>query len=256
MGGEVDGVDNLRRMVRRLVGLGADYIKVMAAGGGTPGSLAQFPSFTIDELAVIVETAHDLGRKVSMHCIATASIDRAVAAGADVIEHAMFYGVDVMPCFDAAVAERLAKAGTPVTPTMQVARDLIDLQSASDDLNAWTRRRENALEIVSRLRDLGVPLLAGSDAGWRATAFGTFWKELDELVAAGLTPVQAIHAATGGPASVWNRDETVGTIRPGMRADLLAVSGNAAADIRCLEQVRAVFQAGCQIVPRGPAEIG
>ena len=92
MGGEVDGIDGLRRMVRRLVGLGADYIKVMAAGGGTPGSLPQFPSFTTEELTVVVETAHDLGRKVSMHCIATESIDRAVTAGADMIEHAMFYG--------------------------------------------------------------------------------------------------------------------------------------------------------------------
>jgi imidazolonepropionase-like amidohydrolase len=102
---------------------------------------------------------------------------------------------------------------------------------------------------------MGVPLLAGSDAGWRATAFDTVWKELDELVAARLTPVQAVHAATGAPAGVWNCDQTVGAIRAGLRADLLAVTGDVANNVRCLQHVRAVFQAGEQVVPTTPAAI-
>jgi imidazolonepropionase-like amidohydrolase len=239
-------------MVRQLVALGADYIKVMAAGGGTPGSLPQYPSFTGEELRVIVETAHELGRKVSMHCVATASIDLAVAAGADMIEHAMFYGPDIVQHFDPAVAGRLAEAGTPVTPTLQVARDLIDLQSPGDDLATWTARHDAGLEIAGGLRELGVPLLAGSDAGWRATAFDTFWKELEELTLAGMSPVAAIAAATGTVARVLGRDEQVGTLRCGRQADLLVVDGNAAADIRCLQQVRAVFQAGQQVLPAAP----
>jgi imidazolonepropionase-like amidohydrolase len=178
-GGEADGDDALRRMVRRVVSLGADFVKVMAAGGGTPGSLAQRPSFSTGELRTIVETAHDLGRKVSMHCIATASIDRAVAAGADWIEHASFYGPDMVPNFDPAVGERLAQAGIPVTPTLQVARDLLDLGDGGADRALWRQRRERHLEIVARLRALGVPILAGSDAGWRATAFETFWKQFE-----------------------------------------------------------------------------
>jgi imidazolonepropionase-like amidohydrolase len=252
MGGEVDGSDGLRRMVRRLVGLGADFIKVMAAGGGTPGSLPQFPSFTTEELKVIVETSHELGRKVSMHCIATESVDRAVAASADMIEHAMFYGRDLVPRIDEAVAERLARAGTPVTPTLQVARDLIDNQSPSDDLALWMERCEKGIEIASRLRELGVPLLAGSDAGWRATAFDTFWKEVAELVVVGLTPVQAVAAATSGPARVLGQEQVTGAIRTGLRADLLVVAGNVAEDIRCLQRVEAVFQGGQQVVPTGP----
>lgn len=256
MGGEVDGVDGVRRMVRQLVGLGADYIKVMASGGGTPGSLPQYPSFTTEELRVIVETSHDLGRKVSMHCIATESIDRAVAAGADMIEHASFYGRDLVPRFDPAVAERLAAAGTPVTPTLQVARDLVDLESPTDDLALWSERRDVGLEIAARLRELGVPLLAGSDAGWRATPFDTFWKELDELTATGLTPVQAVAAATGAPAKVLGRDDRIGLLQAGRQADLLVVDGNAAADIRCFQHVRAVYQAGTQVVPTGPPAMG
>jgi imidazolonepropionase-like amidohydrolase len=255
MGGEVDGADRLRQMVRRLVALGADFIKVMASGGGTPGSLPHRPSFAREELRVIVEAAHDLGRTVAMHCIATASIDRAVAAGADMIEHAMFYGADGMPRYDEAVAERLAAARIPVTPTLQVARDVVDLRSPWDDLAVWDERLTIGLEIVSRLRELGVPLLAGSDAGWRATAFETFWKELAELVAAGMSPVAAVAAATSGPAAALGLAGIVGAIRPGLRADLLAVDGNAAADIRCLQRVRVVFQGGVQVVPVGPLPI-
>ena len=67
-------------MVRRLVSAGADFIKVAGSGGGTPGSLSDYPSFSVDELRAIVEAAHDLGRRVTIHCTATAAIDRAVAA--------------------------------------------------------------------------------------------------------------------------------------------------------------------------------
>jgi imidazolonepropionase-like amidohydrolase len=254
MGGEVDGADGLRRMVRRLVSLGADFIKVMAAGGGTPGSLPQHPSFTTVELSVIVETAHDLGRKVSMHCIATESINRAIAAGTDLIEHAMFYGLDIVPRIDEPVAQRLADSQIPVTPTTQVARDLLELRSPLDDLAAWEQRRTIGLEIVARLREMGVPMLAGSDAGWRATAFDTFWRELAELVEAGMSPVAAIAAATDGPARALGLDR-VGALRPGYRADLLVVEGNVAADIRCLARVKAVFQNGQQVVPSGPLPV-
>jgi imidazolonepropionase-like amidohydrolase len=256
MGGEVDGFDGIRHMVRRLASLGADYIKVMASGGGTPGSLPQFPSFTTEELRVIVETAHGLGRKVAMHSIATESIDQAVTAGADTIEHAHFYGIDLAPRLDPAVAERLAGAGIPVTPTLQVARDVLDLASPADDLEAWQPRRDCVLEIIGQLRERGVPLLAGSDAGWRATAFDTFWKELDELVAAGMKPVQAIAAATSAPAELWGLGDVTGSINAGLRADLLIVDGNAAADISCLQRVRAVFQGGEQVVPTGPKAVG
>lgn len=246
-GGEVDGEDALRRMVRRVVGLGADYVKVMASGGGTPGSLPQYPSFSLAELRVIVETAHDLGRPVAMHCIATESIDRAVAAGADLIEHASFYGADLLPRYDPPIAERLAKAAIPVTPTLQVARDLVDLMDEGPERTLWEERRQGHLEIVAKLRCLGVKILAGSDAGWRATAFDTFWKELDELVACGFTPVEAVHAATGGASRALGFAERFGTIRPGQAADLVAVDGDLTNDIHRLGHIRAVFQAGLPV---------
>jgi imidazolonepropionase-like amidohydrolase len=93
---------------------------------------------------------------------------------------------------------------------------------------------------------LGVPLLAGSDAGWRATAFDTFWKELDELVVCGLTPVQAVNAATGAVARAWGY-ERFGAIAAGRAADLVVVSGDVSRDIRRLASVQAVYQSGAQV---------
>lgn len=248
-GGEVDGEDGVRRMVRSAVGEGADYVKVMAAGGGTPGSLSHYPSFSLAELRTIVETAHGLGRRVAMHCIATASIDLAVAAGADLIEHASFFGPDLAPRYDPAVAERLARAAIPVTPTLQVARDLVDLLPEGPERTLWRRRQEEHRAIVARLWGLGVPILAGSDAGWRATAFDTFWKELEELAACGLTPIEVVRAATGAVSAALGDGDRFGAIGPGRVADLLAVDGDLAADVRCLRRVRGVFQGGIAVPP-------
>lgn len=248
-GGEVDNDDGIRTMVRRVVSKGADYVKVMASGGGTPGSLSQYPSFTVAELRTLVETAHGLGRKVSAHCIATASIANAVEAGVDMIEHASFYGPDLVPHLDPRIAGMLAEAAIPVTPTLQVARDMVDLLPDGSERDLWRRRQESHHDIVRTLRAQGVPMLAGSDAGWRATAFDTFGKELEELIVCGLSVPEAIHAATGGVTRALGYGETFGTIQPGQRADIIAVVGNLAADIRCLTHVNAVLQEGTRMYP-------
>ena len=243
-GGEADGADALRRMTRHVISEGTDFVKVMAAGGGTPGSISQRPSFSAAELTVIVETAHALGHTVTTHCIATESIANALAAGVDHIEHASFMGTDLEPAFDEQIANDLAASGVPVTPTLQVARDLVDLLPAGPDRDLWKGRQEAQHGIIGALRDLGVPLLAGSDAGWRATPFDSFWKELDELVACGLSPLEAIHAATGAVADAHGAGDRYGTLRPGRVADLVAVDGDVAGDISRLASVRAVFQGG------------
>ena len=83
-----------------------------------------------------------------------------------------------------------------------------------------------------------------SDAGWRAKAFDTFWKELDELVICGLSPIEAIHAATGAVTAALGLDGEFGTLRPGQRADLVVVDGNPADRTQALRDVVLVVQAG------------
>ncbi|MEP7199141.1 MAG: amidohydrolase family protein [Chloroflexota bacterium] len=242
-GGVADGEDALRQMVRYVVGRGADFVKVMASGGGTPGSLPQYPSYSVSELRAIVESAHALGRRVVAHCIATASIENAIDAGVDFMEHAMFMSPDQSISFDARIAAKLAKSGIYVTPTLQVYRDSLDLAAEGPERSPFQRRVDEVRECTSKLRELGVPLLAGSDAGWRVTPFDTFWKELDELVICGLTPVEAVSAATGKISRAWGYTK-FGAVQPGQLADLVVVEGQLAADIRCLSRVRAVFQGG------------
>ena len=115
-GGEADNADGLRVMVRRKVSLGADFVKVMASGGGTPGSLANYPSYSTDELRVIVETAHGLGKKVVAHCICVQAIENAVDASVDFIEHAMFTTPDRSFMTPHIAPEPLNSAGISAAP--------------------------------------------------------------------------------------------------------------------------------------------
>jgi len=246
-GGEADGEVALRQMVRRLVNSGADFVKVMASGGGTPGSYSEYPSFSIAELKAIVDEAHSLGRQVSAHCTAAAAIVNALEAGVDLIEHAMFFGPEGVSQADPQIVEKLAQIETPVTATMQVFRDMAEQALEGPEKLHWRRLLEADREAMAQLYEFGGRILAGSDAGWRATAFDTFWRELDELVGIGMSPVKAIHSATGAVAEALGHDDQYGTIQEGKMADLVAVGGNLAQDIKCLTDVEAVFQAGIRI---------
>jgi imidazolonepropionase-like amidohydrolase len=204
-GGEVDGVDGVRQMVRRLVSAGAAFIKVAGSGGGTPGSLTDYPSFSVEELAATVETAHGLGRKVTVHCTAAAAIERAVSAGVDSIEHGYFGAPGQFQAYDAQLADRLAEAQVSVTPTLQVFRDMAELLPAGAEREFWQQRREVLVTNAGRLHRAGVRLTAGSDAGWRLTRFDNYWRELEEMAASGLSPVEVIHAATGSASQAMGR---------------------------------------------------
>src|SRR5207237_10310689 len=141
-GGEVDGEVGARQMVRRVISAGADFIKVAGSGGGTPGSISDQPSFLPDELQSIVRTAHGLGRRVTMHCTATAAVANAVAARVDSIEHGYFSKPGALLAFDDHLAEQLAALDIPITPTVQVARDMVETLPAGPDRDTWQRRRE------------------------------------------------------------------------------------------------------------------
>ena len=240
-GGECDGVDGVRLMIRRLVSSGADFIKVAGSGGGTPGSLTEYPSFSLEELRAIVETAHGLGRRVTVHCTATAAIERAVDAGVDSIEHGYFVAPGQIDAYDASLADRLAAAGISVTPTLQVWRDMAEYLPAGAERDFWQRRREVLVANVGRLHRAGVRLTAGSDAGWRFTGFNNYVRELEQLADCGLSELEVIHAATGAASQAIGTEDEFGTLRAGLSADLLLVDGNPATDIRRLGAVRGVY---------------
>lgn len=246
-GGECDGVDGVRQMVRKLVSAGADFIKVAGSGGGTPGSLTDYPSFALEELRAIADTAHGLGRRVTVHCTATAAIRRAVEAGVDSIEHGYFVAPNDWDAYDPALADQLAVAGISITPTLQVFRDMAELLPAGAERDFWQHRRESLVHNVERLHRTGVRLTAGSDAGWRLTRFDNYARELEQLQACGLTPLEVIHAATGAASAASGFENHFGTLRQGLCADLLLVQGNAAEDVRHLANVQRVFLDGKEL---------
>jgi imidazolonepropionase-like amidohydrolase len=248
-GGEVDGIDGVRKMVRRLVSAGVDFIKVAGSGGGTPGSLTEYPSFSGEEFQAIADSAHGLGRRVTVHCTATAAIARALDAGVDSLEHGYFAAPEQIDAYDEALAERLAAAEISITPTLQVFRDMSEYALTAPEREMWQRRNEILLDHTSRLHRAGVRLTAGSDAGWRFTRFDNYSRELDQMAACGLSPVQVIHAATGAASQAVGRQDQFGTLSAGLLADLLLVDGNAARDVRHLASVRAVYQEGRLVAP-------
>jgi imidazolonepropionase-like amidohydrolase len=249
MGGEADGVDGVRRKVRELARAGADFIKVMGSGGGTPGTMAWLPSYGREELAALVDEAHRQARRVTVHCLCAASIDNAVAAGADQIEHAGFL-VDASGAQrrDAAVAERLAAAGIPVTSTLAVGDYVVEAARAGREdagqMERWERMRAQNMDNVAALGRAGVRFVAGTDAGWRHTPFDALPVELCLMREAGLTAMDAIVAGTGGAARTIGVEDRVGTVRAGLRADLLVVDGDPLADLDVLRRPRMVMQRG------------
>ena len=253
LGGEADGEDALRRKVREMAKLGADFIKVMASGGGTIGTQSWLPSYRPEELAAITGEAHRMGLKVAMHCLCAASTDDAIAAGADHIEHAQFI-VDATGRqeYAAATAERLARSGIPVSGTLAVAgtaiaaMDRLHSRTPAEQafLDRWRQTLEVILDQFRRMLDAGVRFVAGTDAGWRFTTIEALPMEMRLMHEGGMSARAVLASATGDCARALGIDAEVGTLRPGMAADVIAVAGNPADDLRRLDHVRMVMQAG------------
>jgi imidazolonepropionase-like amidohydrolase len=253
--GEADGPDGVRQAVRTLCKEGADLIKVMVTGGGTPGTNGRRPSYTQAELDAIVDEAHARERRVWGHCTATAGIERALSAGFDVIAHCQFFEPDGTLAFDERLAHRIADQGVYVNPTLQINRILLSDRVPAErrpGLAAWTSHYPDFARNVVKLRDLGVRLICGSDCGWGYLTFDEGWLELEALVAAGLTPLEALTSATGTAADALGLGAETGSLCPGHAADLLVVAGDPTADIGAMRAVRAVWRGGTRVdLPAG-----
>lgn len=261
-GGETDGVEGMRLGAREVLKRGADFVQIMASGGGTVGTYSQYPSFEVEELRAAIDEAHKQRKPASCHTIATESISRALDAGTDHIEHCSFMAPDTSWKYEDDIARRVAEQGVYVTPTLQVGFDGLDaLREMSERGASLTRAeaarlaaapqaRANNIANIRNLNDLGVKLVAGNDAGWRHTGFDDFYLELVYLTEAGMTPLQAINAATGRAAEACRLEKTVGTVAPGKVADLLAVAGDPSTDLTTLRSPAMVIQAGKTIVDR------
>lgn len=233
-----DGPDDCRRAVRRQVGLGAQVIKFMATGGvlsNVSGGLGR--AMLPEEMKAIVDTAHALGRKVAAHSHAAEGTRAAVEAGVDTIDHGTFLD-------DATI--RLMKArGTWLVPTMLAPATARDQARAGMLPPATVPKAEEAaaaaVDSHRRAIAAGVKIAFGTDSG--VSKHGENAREFALMVAAGMTPEQAIKAATVDAAEALGRP-SLGRIAPGLAADLIAVDGDPLSDVRQLEDVDFVMKGG------------
>ncbi len=254
-GKEVDGVEEMVKAVRQSFKEGSDFIKVMATGGGTPGTYPEFASFSVPELSAAVETAHRIGKTVAAHCRGIPGICNAIEAGIDHIEHACFELPEFVLQFDPTIADRIAASGIYVTPTIQLYRDMVNNLIEKQEKAPLSKEEENKLSLMSRcveeklrslqgMLDAGVVCVAGDDAGLPLTPFDRFWLELDAMAAGGMTAMQAMVAATKTAATAMDRLDEIGSIVVGKQADIIAVGSDPGRDISALANPSFIMRAG------------
>jgi len=246
---EADSAEEVRKAVRAQVKAGVDFIKIFATGGGlTPGTNLVEAQYSEEELKAATTEAKRLGKKVSSHAHGVAGVRNSVAAGVHTLEHCTFMtyeGVEYQPD----LADKIANQGIFVVPTLNVsmARRLKANPSLAKDnpaMNRFLATSPQRYQNFRRLFDLGVTLASGSDSGIPGVFFEDFAADLGVLVKEiGLSPYQALVTATSDAAKACDLKDT-GTLKVGMRADLLGVTGNPLENIGDLEATCFVAVAG------------
>jgi imidazolonepropionase-like amidohydrolase len=220
-------------VVRRIVRAGADVIKCATTGGASSreGHGPRDGSFALDEMQALVEEAHALDRRVMSHALGGRGLRIAVEAGVDSIEHGCY--LDEEP----ELLDRMAERGIFFVPTFAVydyhrKSALPHVRERAQDLE------EHHAASLRRALAAGIRIAAGTDAGGHNHPPNAL--EIACLVRAGMTPLEALRAATGWAADCLGRGHEIGTIEKGKLADLVAVAGDPLADVGMLQDLRRI----------------
>jgi imidazolonepropionase-like amidohydrolase len=242
---EVTGADEARRVARQQLKAGVDVLKIYGAssiggGGGRLVGPPGWPQLSVPEIRAVVEEAHKADRLCSAHAVSTASIRNVIEAGVDWVDHADF--------LDDETIEMLLATHTPIVPTQAIAWSL---EHFGEDMGFGPHIAKMAAEVgavahegLAKAYRAGVRIAAGTDADNPRASLA---QECELLTRAGLSPLEAIRAATLTGAEILRLDDQIGSIAAGKVADLLLVHGDAASDVASLKRVASVIQNGARL---------
>jgi imidazolonepropionase-like amidohydrolase len=240
-----DSVESCRRVVRRQIDRGADVIKFATTGGVNSGTGLATRMYE-DEARALVQTAHAYGRKVAVHAHGADGIKLALRSGADSIEHGTVMDDEILRLF--------RQTGAYYVPTLSTVNGYLERIAANPNAYAPDVRKQIDWRIgitgqsLRKAVPAGVKIAFGTDAG--VSKHGRNADEFELMVKHGMTPAQALQAATVNAADLLGLANEIGTIEPGKSADIIAVEGDPLSDVTVLKRVPFVMARGEVIAPR------
>ncbi|MFA4927990.1 MAG: amidohydrolase family protein [Patulibacter sp.] len=246
---EADGVDACRQAVREQVKEGNDWVKVALDGArSVPGKVVI--EFTQPELDAIVDEAHRLGVRVACHTFQPETMEMAIRAGVDTVEHGLSMSQENV--------EQLAAAGIVLVPTIRLPIHILDnaeAVAASSEYGVFavrhaTEAKPTHAASFQRALKAGVRVAAGTDTSSFVGGLDSLVHDLDYMVELGMSPAEAVLSATQVAAETLERDGQLGSLVSGALADVLVCEGDPLKDVRALHEVRLVVQGGEVVVDR------
>ena len=231
-GAVVTSKDEIILEIRRQIKMGVDWIKIHVSGMvPRQSSEGELKAWSLDELKLACDTAHELGIPVVGHCRGPDSVKDALLAGFDMILHGTY--------MDEEGLEIMIDRNVPLVPTFTFQANLIDyaekMEASTDYKDIFEKEIQDNVPIFKKAFEAGVPFICGSESGFSVTPYGDWhYKELEVFVEKlGLSPLEAITCATKNAASAMKRDD-IGVIAEGKIADLLVVDGDPSKDVKIL----------------------
>ena len=246
-GGAVSGTVGLAQAITERAERGVDFVKVMASGGlTTEGADPAQCQFSADELRFVVSAAHEAGLPITAHAHPLAAVEQAIDAGVDGIEHCSCTTENGMVADDQLLM-RIASSGITVCPTNGRVPDVDVPPNIAAQRKRLGISDEAKRDWIRRAHDAGVKMVAGVDSGiGPGKRHGALPHIIVDLVAAGISPADALAASTSEAAAVCGLGRTKGRIAAGFDADLIVIEGDPLADITALTRVRAVYARGVE----------